>query len=93
MGSLRFLADKRQFAGLLMLTGFAAVIMPLYQISTAIEADDQTDTTGLAFASLIGSVVVVVTGIVSVFVGYAETVHDVGSKKATLVAILLSQCV
>lgn len=77
VGAVRFGADKRQFAGLLMVTGFAALIQPLLDVTGGSGAPP---TSGTPLAGYIGGICVLTTGVLSVATGYAELVHDWGNK-------------
>jgi len=66
LGTFRYLSDKRNIGGLLMLTGFAALVQPLASIAATINSnpdDGTTPTQGLPFSDLFGGFCVVVTGI------------------------------
>lgn len=89
IGQLRLLSEKRQFAGLLMITGFCAVSQPLNMITTAFEGP--TVFTGIEVASLIGSILILLIGILSVLSGYAELVNDWGSRSVTDLLVLFTQ--
>lgn len=91
VGSMRFTADKRQIGGLLMLTGFAGVIQPIFDIATAIGAHGNSPTQGVGLVVLIGNFFINVTGTLSVILGYMETVHDMSFKPLTALALLVTQ--
>ena len=90
IGSLRLSADKRQIGGLLMLTGFAAVIQPIFDIAVTMGSDGSSPNRGLDLALLIGRFFVNVTGILSVILGYMEVVHDSGFKPLTAVSLFFT---
>jgi hypothetical protein len=91
VGEQRFIADKRQIAALLMLTGFCAIIQPTFSSAAAIGADGGTVTEGVPMAVLVGGLCLITTGVLSVYVGYMQVVHDWGHKFLTGAAILFVQ--
>lgn len=92
VGAMRYDADKRQLAGLLMITGFCAVIFPLAGVAAAINGNMGTTVTeGLPFAGLFGGLCVVTVGVLSVLVGYLELVHDWGNKMVTGALLIFTQ--
>lgn len=91
VGSLRFESDKREFAGLLTLIAFCAIIQPLYRLSVLIGSDGTTANTSYPFAILFGYVWLLTSGIISLMVGYHALVHGLGSKAVTGFLILFVQ--
>lgn len=79
VGAVRYAADKRQFAGLLMVTGMAMMIQPLVDVSGGSGAPSKP-TSGILLAGYMGAICVLTTGILSVVTGYVELVHDCGNK-------------
>jgi hypothetical protein len=74
-GTMRFISEKRQVGGLLLVTGFCALIQPLGGIVTAV-GKDTTVASSLGVASLIGGLCLAKLGLLSVFAGYSQVVHD-----------------
>lgn len=74
-----------------MLTGFAGVIQPIFDIATAIGAHGNSPTQGVGLVVLIGNFFINVTGTLSVILGYMETVHDMSFKPLTALALLVTQ--
>lgn len=83
VGGQRFLADKRQFAGLLFGLGIASMFQPLADVATAIGPNGTTITTGIPFSSLFAGLSVIFLGLVGTIVGYLQLVHDYGNKYLT----------
>jgi hypothetical protein len=83
VGGQRFLADKRQFAGLLFGLGIASMFQPLANVATAIGPNGSTVTSGILFSTLFGGLSVVFLGLVATIVGYLQLVHDWGNKYLT----------
>jgi hypothetical protein len=83
VGGQRFLADKRQFGGLLFGLGIASMFQPLANVAAAIGPDGTTMTTGIAFSALFAGVSVIFLGLVATVVGYLQLVHDWGNKYLT----------
>lgn len=91
LGMLRFQSDKRQIGALLMLAGFCAIFQPLAGIAGAIGPDGTTANTGIPLSGFIGGLCLVAIGILSIFTGYNQVVHDWGHKYLTLFLIILTQ--
>lgn len=71
-------SDIRQYGGMLMLLGFAAVIQPLGGVVGAFGPDgaNTTDPSVIPFWGMIGSVCVFICGVVAVLTGYLANTHD-----------------
>jgi len=82
LGNTRYTADKREIAGLLLVTGFAAIIQPLVGVTSTINSgeDGSTPTIGLSFAGIFGGLCVLFVGVISTAIGYVELVHDFQHK-------------
>ncbi|GKY96690.1 hypothetical protein MPSEU_000628500 [Mayamaea pseudoterrestris] len=91
VGSLRFLSDQREFAGLLTLLGFCAMVQPLYRLSVQIGSNSTTTNYGTPFAVLFGYVWLFTSGIMCLMLGYHALVHGLGSKAMTGFVILFIQ--
>jgi hypothetical protein len=83
VGGQRFLADKRQFGGLLFGLGLASMFQPLANVAAAIGPDGTTVTSGIPFSALFAGVSVIFLGLVATVVGYLQLVHDWGNKYLT----------
>lgn len=91
VGSMRQIADLRQIGALMIITGMCAIFFTVILMSNLISPDGATVSTGYALASLIGAVCEFTIGVVSVFIGYNQLVHDKGNKNLTLFAALFTQ--
>jgi len=91
LGMLRFQSDKRQIGAILMLAGFCAIFQPLAGIAGAIGPNGTTANTGIPLSGFIGGLCLVAIGILSIFTGYNQVVHDWGHKYLTLFLIVLTQ--
>lgn len=83
LGSLRFDSDKRQIGAILMIAGLCAVFEPLAAVATAIGPNGTTDSSGIPLSEFVGSLCLIVIGILAVFVGYNQVVYDWGNVKLT----------
>jgi hypothetical protein len=92
-GNMRFKAERRQFAGLLMLTGFCAIIQPMANIASSVTASGPiyTDAGEVAFWQFVGSCCLFAIGLSSVLVGYVELVHDRGEISHSAILIVMTQ--
>ena len=95
-GSLRFLADKRQIAGMLTLLGFCAIVQPLSFIASnlgpnGVEGVSFSDEDRTAFFEFVGACCLVAVGGVAAFVGYMENLFNYGSVRITVGAIAVAQ--
>ena len=95
VGSVRCANERRQYGGLLMLTGLCAVFAPIGNIVTAIGtgglSGDSTDPSTIPFWSFVGGCCMMAIGISAVLTGFAECVHDAGNTRVTTWAIVLTQ--
>ena len=91
VGSLRFESDKREFAGLLMLLAFSAIIQPLYRLSLQIGTNSTTTNHGTPFAVLFGYVWLLTSGILCLMLGYHALVHGLGSRAISGFLIIFVQ--
>lgn len=92
-GNMRFRAERRQYGGLLMLTGFCAVIRPLANIATLVGIDGPivTDASKVALWEFVGSCCLFAIGSSSVLVGYLEFIHDWGEISHSTLLIVATQ--
>jgi|UniRef100_A0A8J9SJ44 hypothetical protein len=90
IGAMRHQSDLRQIAGLMLITGICAIFQPIGNVASLISPGN-TSTTGVPFSALMGGLSLVSMGIISLFIGYNQLVHDWGNKTLTLFAILLTQ--
>jgi hypothetical protein len=91
VGSLRFESDKREFAGLLMLIAFCAMVQPIFRLALQIGTNSTTTNEGTPFAVLFGYIWLFTSGILSLMVAYHALVHGLGSKAFTGFLILFVQ--
>lgn len=101
IGERRFMADKRQLAGLMLLLGTCAAFQPLATIASLTgiqeDVDNEEENVGSANnnaienASLASGIVQVVFGVLAMIVGYLCLVHDYSNYRLTGVLILLTQ--
>ena len=95
IGSVRCANERRQYGGLLMLTGVCAVFAPIGSIVTAIGTEgllgDTTDPSTIPFWRFVGGCCMMAIGISAVLTGFAECIHDAGNTRVTTWAILLTQ--
>lgn len=95
VGSVRCANERRQYGGLLMVTGLCAVQAPLGMLVSKISSDgltgDVTEPDTIPFWSFVGGCCLVAIGICSVLSGFAECVSDSGSTRVTSWTILLTQ--
>jgi hypothetical protein len=90
VGTMRLQSDMRQIAALLLITGMCSIFQPLGDIAAFITPGN-TSTTGIPFSALMGSLCLVVIGLLAVFVGYNQLVHEMSSKYITAFLILFVQ--
>lgn len=93
LGNMRYKAERRQFAGLLMLTGFCAVIQPLANIASGVGTSGPlvTDAGEVKFWQFVGACCLFAIGVSSVLVGYMEFIHDWGEISHSGMLIVLTQ--
>jgi hypothetical protein len=91
IGNLRYQSDMRQIGALLMVTGMCAIIKPLASIASLIGPDGTTASSGIPLSSLFAGFSLVSIGILSVFTGYNQIVHDWGNKKLTGALMIWTQ--
>lgn len=92
--NLRFQSEKRQYAGLLMLTGFCAVLQPLANIVSGVDAEDgpiATNPSEVSFWQFVGACCLLAIGMSSMLAGFLEFVHDRGSPVRYTLLIILTQ--
>ncbi|CAB9514248.1 expressed unknown protein [Seminavis robusta] len=77
-GNYRYVAERRQYGGLLLMTGFCAVIQPLARITTAVGPNGPlvTDVGDVAFWQFVGACCVLAIGLCSMLVGFIELLMD-----------------
>jgi hypothetical protein len=92
-GNLLFKAERRQYAGLLIITGFCALIQPLANIASGVGADGPivTDASQVEFWQFVGSCCLFALGVSSMLVGYVEFIHDWGELTPLTLLIILTQ--
>ena len=92
-GNYRFVAERRQYGGLLMLTGFCAIIQPLAHLAEGVGPDGPLVTSAgdSAYWQFVGSCCLFAIGIVTVLIGYLEAICDWGEITHTTLSIALTQ--
>jgi len=92
-GNYRFVAERRQYGGLLMLTGFCALIQPLAGMATRVGPDGPlyTDAGTSQFWQFVGACLLFAIGVCSMLVGYLEFIHDWGEITHSALLIVLTQ--
>lgn len=80
LGSMRQTSDMRQIAALMLVTGVCAIFFTVVVMVTLIGPDGSTPSSGVQFAALFGAVCEFAVGVLSLFVGYHQLVHDKGHK-------------
>jgi hypothetical protein len=92
-GNYRYVAERRQYGGLLMVTGFCAIIQPLAGIATAVGPNGPivSDASEVAFWSFLGSCCLFAIGVSSMIVGFIEFIMDSGEITQTTLLIILTQ--
>jgi hypothetical protein len=92
-GNYRFVAERRQYGGLLMVTGFCAIIQPLAGIASAVGPDGPvvSDASEAAFWSFLGACCLFAIGVSSMLVGFIEFIMDSGEITQTTLLIILTQ--
>ena len=95
VGSVRCINERRQYGGLLMLTGLCAVFAPIGNIVSAIDSgglsEAFTDPSTIPFWRFVGACCLMAIGVTAVLTGFAECVHDAGNTRVTFWAIILTQ--
>ena len=95
VGSVRCANERRQYGGLLMVTGLCAVFAPIGRIVSEIDtgglSGDVTDPSTIPFWSFVGGCCMMAIGVSAVLTGFAECVHDAGNTRVTFWAIILTQ--
>jgi len=78
----RFQSDVRQIGGLLMLTSFCCLVMPLANISKAFEPTGPAtrDPSTIPFWGMVAGISVFIIGTTGVLAGFLATVHDYSHK-------------
>jgi hypothetical protein len=75
----------------LVLVGIACLVEPMFRNAAYIGNHGDTPRHKLPFADLFGGFVVMATGIMAIFLGYLELVHDWGNKMLTMFLLLFAQ--
>ena len=78
--SARFQADRRQLAGLLLVTSFAVIVFPLAEIAGTLPVDEGSPLPPAAKAGLVGGLFEVAYAVISVAAAYSDVVHDAGHR-------------
>ncbi|CAB9502546.1 expressed unknown protein [Seminavis robusta] len=91
--NFRFHADRRQLGGMLMVTGFCAVIHPIANIVNAFNADGalNTDPSTIPFWGMVGAFSLFLNGVASVIVGFAACTMDSSHIIVTTVLTAINQ--
>jgi hypothetical protein len=76
IGNMRYQSDMRQIGALLLVTGICAIIQPLASIASLIGPDGTSASSGIPLSALFAGLCLVSIGIVSIFTGYNQIVHD-----------------
>lgn len=90
-GNEIFMADKRQFAGLLFGLSICATFFPMANLAGLIGPDGTTASEGIPLASLIAGLCVVTIGLTGMTTGYLALIHDYGHKLLTGWALIIVQ--
>lgn len=91
VGGMRYAAEKRQIAGMMVMFGLASVFQPLYSACALTGSNGSTQTVGIDFAILFGDFCIILLGIIAVGIGLAEFIAEFGSEKYTSALLLWSQ--
>lgn len=91
VGALRLQSDMRQIGAMLMLLGFCAIIQPMGNIVSSVGYNGTNVKTPIQIASLIGSFCLFKIGVLALFIGYSQVVHDQSHKWVTAYAIVFTQ--
>ena len=98
VGNYRFISERRQYGGLLMLAGFCAIIQPLANIATTVGPDGPNLTSAEGKGAghsdtwrFVGACCLFAIGVCSMLVGYLETICDWGEITHTTLLIALTQ--
>jgi hypothetical protein len=92
-GNYRYKAERRQYGGLLMVTGFCAIIQPLAGIASAVGPDGPVaaDASEVAFWGFVGACCLFSIGVSSMIVGFIEFIMDNGEITQSTLLIILTQ--
>lgn len=83
IGQERLKSDTRQIAGFLILVSTCALIFPMADIASLVGPNGTTASEGIGLSALIGSIFVVIMGILGIVIGYLQAIHDYGHKYLT----------